>query len=90
MADTQECQIGRLTITIDRTVCIGSGNCVKLGREVFELDAEGIVTFRPGVGEGGDGGDEGVIDPDRLAEACRVCPVDALAAVDETGRRLAP
>jgi ferredoxin len=84
MPDTQECQIGSLTITIDRRLCIGSGNCVKLAREVFELDADAIVTFRAGAGEAG------AIEPDRLVEACLVCPVDALIATDETGKRLAP
>ena len=69
MADTQERRISGLTIVIERDLCIGSGNCVKLAPEVFELDATGIVTFR-------DGGPE--IERDRLVEACRVCPVDAL------------
>jgi ferredoxin len=86
MADTQECQIGRLTITIDRRLCIGSGNCVKLGHEVFELDADGIVTFRAGAGSES----SSAIEPDRLVEACLVCPVDALIATDETGKQLAP
>lgn len=71
MADTQERRIGGLTIVIERDLCIGSGNCVKLAPEVFELDATGIVTFRDG---------EPGIERDRLAEACRICPVDALIA----------
>ena len=81
MADTQERRISGLTILIDRTVCIGSGNCVRLAPEVFELDETGLIAFRDGAPE---------IEPARLAEACRVCPVDALQAVDASGRQLAP
>ena len=74
MAETQERHISGLTILIERDLCIGSGNCIKLAPEVFELDATGIVTFRT---RGDDAPD---IDRERLAEACRVCPVDALIA----------
>lgn len=71
MADTQERRISGLTMVIERDLCIGSGNCVKVAPEVFELDATGIVVFRDGAPD---------IERDRLVEACRVCPVDALAA----------
>ena len=74
MADTQERRISGLTIVIERDLCIGSGNCTKLAPEVFELDATGIVTFRTRSDDAPD------IDRERLAEACRVCPVDALIA----------
>ena len=71
MADTQERRISGLTIVIERDLCIGSGNCVKLAPELFELDATGIVAFRDGSPDPG---------RERIIEACRVCPVDALAA----------
>ena len=45
MADSLERRIGSLTITIDRLTCIGSRNCVKIAPEVFQLDADGVVTF---------------------------------------------
>jgi ferredoxin len=76
MAETQERRISGLTLVIDRDLCIGSGNCVKLAPEVFELDATGIVTFRANIPD---------IERDRLVESCRVCPVDALAATDTGG-----
>ncbi len=74
MADIQERRISGLTIVIERDLCIGSGNCVKLAPEVFELDATGIVTFRT-LSDDAPG-----IERERLVEACRVCPVDALMA----------
>ena len=81
MSDVLERRIAGLTVLIDRAVCIGSNNCVRLAPEVFELDPQRIVTFRPEIGP---------IDRERLVEACRVCPVDALTAVGESGENLAP
>ena len=69
MADLEQRRIGGLTIAIDRLTCIGSRNCVKVAPEVFQLDADGIVTFTD------DPPDPG---RERLIEACLVCPVTAL------------
>jgi len=69
MSDIQERRIGGLTITINRPNCIGSRNCVQVAPEVFQLDAKGIVTFTQ---------DAPDIGRERLIEACRICPVEAL------------
>lgn len=74
-------KVAGLNVRIDRPTCIGSGNCVKVAPEVFELDDSSIVTFRQ---------DATDIDRDRLVEACDVCPVDALIVHDEKGRRIVP
>jgi ferredoxin len=81
MDDLRERRIGDVTVRIDRGVCIASGNCMKLGPEVFEFDAERVCSFRPG---------EPSIDRERLLESCRVCPVDALLAFAADGTRLVP
>lgn len=81
MAETQERTISGLLVRIERNVCIGSANCIKLAPEVFELDPEGIVTFRTGAPD---------IGRDRLLEACGVCPVDALVVLDAGGTQLVP
>lgn len=73
-------EISGLTIEIDRTMCIGSGNCVNLAPEIFELDEENLVTFTD---------DTPDIDQDRLIEACSLCPVDALS-VNEDGEQIVP
>lgn len=70
-----------LHIRIDRTRCIGTGNCVNVAPEIFELGADQVVTFRE---------DARAFDRDRMVEACRVCPVNALFAYDEEGNQLAP
>jgi len=70
-----------LRIRIDRTRCIGSGNCVNVAPEVFELGSDQIVTFRD---------DAHAVERERMIEACRVCPVDALFAYDEDSTQHAP
>lgn len=77
----EERQISGHTIRIDRTLCIGSGNCVEVAPEVFVLGPDQIVTFAQAPED---------IDPDRLVEACAVCPVDALVATGPDGEQLTP
>ncbi|ABC45880.1 ferredoxin [Salinibacter ruber] len=66
--------IAGLTVEIDRTLCIGSGSCVGLAGEIFEIDEQNLVRFQE---------DPPDIDPERLKEACAVCPVDALRVYDD-------
>lgn len=73
--------IGELTVRIDRLICVGFGDCIDVSPEAFELDDEGIATFRPGV--------EGV-SPEELIESCESCPVDALTVVDARGVQIVP
>ncbi len=81
MAEFLERKIGDLTIRIDRGTCIGTGNCMKLGAEVFEFDAEKICAFKDPLED---------IERDQLIEACHVCPVDALIVIDSAGTQLVP
>lgn len=80
MDDHLERTLGGVTVYIDRTLCIGSGNCVNLAPEVFEIDEHDLVTFCE---------DAPAIEEWRLTEACALCPVDALVAVKE-GEQVAP
>jgi ferredoxin len=80
-SDHLEEELGGLVVRIERELCIGSGNCVNLAPEVFELDDRQIVTFVEAPEE---------IERNRLLEACQVCPVDALIANDEDGEQLVP
>jgi len=81
VSDFLDRKVGTRTVRIDRTTCIGTANCAKVAPELFELDDERIVTFREPAAD---------IPADRVVEACDVCPVDALSAFDEDGRRLVP
>ncbi len=86
MNDRREQTLSGITVQIDRTLCIGSGNCVNLAPEVFELDASNLVTFREDAARE----DAADIERERLVEACTLCPVDALIAHSEEGEPLAP
>lgn len=73
-------RVGDLTVTIDRLLCVGFGDCIDEAPEAFEFDAEGIAVLT---------GPESV-ERERLIKACEVCPVDAITVTDEAGRQIAP
>ncbi len=81
MSDTVERQFGDLKVVIDRGTCIATENCVEMAPEVFEFDDDQICGFQQ---------DTGNVDRDKLIEACRVCPVDALSVIDVSGKQLVP
>lgn len=81
MSEIREKKIGNVTLRILRDECIGTVACRNVVPEVLDLDDMQIIDF---VADPRDPGQA------RLAEACSVCPVDALELVDETGAKLAP
>lgn len=80
-SDHPERRINGLTVRIDRPTCIGSGNCVKIAPQVFEIDDTGTAAFRAEA--------EPLAD-DQLVEACAVCPVAALTVVGADGKQIVP
>lgn len=81
MDDIREREISGKKVQIDRTLCIGSGNCTNLAPEIFVIREDNIVDFQdetPDIEEG------------RLEEAISVCPVDALLLFDEDGNQIVP
>lgn len=81
MSDIVEKKLGDLTVRIDRTLCVGFGDCVDEAEEVFAMDDEEIVAFKDS---------EVVVDKAKLFRACEVCPVDALELWNDDGEKLAP
>jgi len=79
--DIVEQKIASLTVRIDRSACIATANCMKLAPDVFKFDKDEICAFRSRKTK---------IDRERLIEACKVCPVDALIVIDERGRQIVP
>ena len=68
-----------LVVRIDRTLCVGFGDCVD-GAAAFVLDDEGIAVFAT----------PEEVPRDVLLRACESCPVDALSVWDEEGRCIVP
>jgi ferredoxin len=67
--------VNRLEVTVDRALCIGSGDCVDTAPDVFQLDDQDKAI---------------VVDPDGASvddviEAARNCPVSAIFVAGEDG-----
>jgi ferredoxin len=65
----------RIGVTVDRALCIGSGDCVDTAPDVFQLDDEDKAV---------------VVDPDGapvedVIEAAGNCPVSAIFVAGEDG-----
>lgn len=80
MAEVLERLAAGLRIHIDRSLCVGFGDCVEQAPEAFQLDGEGLAV---------------ILTPERmeraaLLAACDACPVDAITVWDEEGRQLVP
>lgn len=81
MSDEQEERVvGGLRVRIDRTLCVGFGDCVTAAPEAFILDGDDIAVFRA----------PETIDRACLLRACASCPVDALTVWDEDGAQIVP
>ena len=68
-------QHNRISVTVDRSLCIGSGDCVDTAPDVFQLDEEDKAV---------------VVDPDGasvddIITAAGGCPVSAIFVVGEEG-----
>lgn len=72
--------VGDLRVIIDRTLCVGFGDCVTEADEAFVLDAENVAVFRS----------PECVNRERLLRACNACPVDAITVHDGDGRQLVP
>jgi len=69
MTDHDERQVGDLIVRIDRTLCVGFGDCVDEQEPAFRLADDGVAVF---------------LHPERmnseaLIRLCESCPVDALS-----------
>ena len=80
MPGETELDANGLRIVIDRTLCVGFGDCVDVAPEAFALDDENVVVFVT----------PECVERERLLSACASCPVDALSVWDANGRQLVP
>jgi ferredoxin len=80
VSDFEERTVGDLRIRIDRTLCVGFGDCVTEAPEAFVLDDTGTAIFV----------NPDKVERDRLLKACDVCPVDAITVWDGSGAQIVP
>jgi ferredoxin len=80
MVEFDERAFGGLRVRIDRTLCVGFGDCITEAADAFQLDGDGVAVFV----------EPESVDRERLLRACDICPVDAITVWDDEGRQLVP
>ena len=79
--DSGERQVADLRVRIDRLLCVGFEDCIRVAPHVFRLDEEGIAVFVS---------DTDGVDRETVLSACAECPVDAIEVFAADGTRLVP
>jgi ferredoxin len=80
VSDESERVVDGLRVRIDRTLCVGFGDCVTAAPDAFVLDGDDVAVFRA----------PETVDRACLLRACASCPVDALTVWDESGEQIVP
>jgi ferredoxin len=80
VSEVVERTVGDVRLVIDRSLCVGFAQCVDVAEEAFELDDDDIVKF----------GSPERVSRERLLEACKACPVEALRVFDRDDAQLVP
>jgi ferredoxin len=80
VSDAEECVVHSLRVRIDRSLCVGFGDCITEAPEAFVLDEAGVAVFV----------DPNIVERERLLRACDACPVDAITVWDENGAQIVP
>lgn len=80
MSDAVERTVNGLRVVIERSLCVGFAQCVDVAEEAFVIDDDDVVAFAS----------PEQVTRQRLIEACRACPVEALVVFDADGKQLAP
>lgn len=73
--------VGKLKITIDRSLCIGAASCIAVAPQAFQLDNEAKAILLPTAQNE---------SQQTLLDAARACPVAAIIIQDETGKQIFP
>ncbi|MBI3955090.1 ferredoxin [Candidatus Gottesmanbacteria bacterium] len=74
-------KVGKLTITVDRNLCIGAASCVAVAPKTFALDNEAKAIILESAGEE---------VPETIFDSARACPVLAIILHDENGKQVFP
>lgn len=84
----------KLTIKVDKSLCIGSGTCVSVDPDNFELNKEGKSTIKRSKKEKSQGFEMEIeVDEkglEKFLTAAKSCPTQAISIIDEKGKQLFP
>ena len=74
-------KIGKLTVTMDRNLCIGAASCIAVAPKTWALDNEAKAIFLDTTEEE---------SPQDIIDSAKACPVAAIIIQDETGKQIYP
>lgn len=74
-------KIRKLTMRIDRDLCIGAATCTVIAPKAWALDDEAKAIILPSAAEESD---------EILVEAAKACPVLAIIITNEKGKQIFP
>lgn len=81
MTDSGPKKIRKLTVKVDRNLCISAGTCIAVAPQAFSLDDQGIAVIL----------DSAETETDEtLLDAAKACPVAAVIITDEEGKQIYP
>ena len=69
-----------MKVRVDRSLCVGIGNCVAVAPTVFQLDKENKATVQ----------DISSVNEDKIMSAAESCPVNAIIIEDDQGNQIYP
>lgn len=74
-------KINKLSVTVDRNLCIGAASCVAVAPKTFTLDNEAKAVFLPTAGQDSE---------ETILDSAKACPVAAIIIHDENGKQIFP
>jgi ferredoxin len=74
-------KIRKLTMRIDRNLCIGAATCIAIAPKAWALDNEAKAIILDTAGDESD---------ETLISAAKGCPVAAIIISDESGKQIVP
>lgn len=74
-------KVGKLTIKVDRDLCIGAASCVAVAPKTYALDNDAKAVFLPSAQEENE---------EIQLDAAKACPVAAIIITDENGKQVYP
>jgi ferredoxin len=74
-------KVGKLTITVDRDLCIGAASCIAVAPKTYALDNEAKAIIL----------DTAIEDSyEAIVDSAKACPVAAVILHDESGKQIYP
>lgn len=84
----------KIKVKVDPQLCIGAASCIVVAPEHFELNTEGKAEVKNGEHEAMQGYELDLeVDEagkEKLLDAAKSCPTQAIFVIDETGKQLFP